>query len=841
MIKKQDALEFMREQEDCSADILYSDIPYALGSKVIVRKDGKVDYEKAEDFMSKWQMPTGDFWEEFFQETMRVLKYGGHCIVFGIDRQTLLFKYYSALAGFTEKQSLYWFFICLSDDSEILTNNGWRKIDTIKDTDMVAEFNLETEAVDFNEPKKIHRYDYNGELVHIANEETEQLLTFNHKCVILEEGKLKFKYAYEIIGKEAQFATLNRQEVWKLQALGKLQAVWRKVCSRNSATKETAMQLGLSKKIPVKMQERETTSKQGWESRCGLFCVWQRVLEVAKRYSGRARKYLLLGMHSQVTENGRNKKADGIKEQGQKKNTRANKENERDCYSWRGASFLERWYNLQKTKGQLLWSKTCSLSERVFSYGSERWLCYGTSVSGSQRIQDTRKNRDSSSYKSQGLGQPSGKLNAIQEQSRSQEIRSRTQYKTSVAIPTTKQYEGRVWCVETSTGAFIARRNGKVFITGNSNFPKASDLSKNIDKNAGAERDVVGEQKMGGTARKVKGKGGHGGKTAGANFEYDETKIDITAPSTPLAKKYSGYKYSIAPLKQTNETILIFQKPYKTGSCLHDTLEMEKGDKEITCGALDIDGNRCETKPRKTGTKPTSDKATGSGYTLTGSSKNRQAEYDKSEQGRYPAQTYVNEKAGERLDEMSGVSKSSGGRANQTTSDKYGEYANNWEKKDPGYGDTSGCSKVLHKCDFEEHDLYYYNPKVSKSERNAGCEEMEEKQCVGGGGGIGDYLEDVNSASGKYGSEKAPQKNIHPCCKPISLNHKILSLFKTPNEQRLLIPFAGSGSEIIGAIKAGYKNIEGCEINEEYIEIANARIKYWSAKFKEEDRQKKLI
>ena len=34
-------------------------------------------------------------------------------------------------------------------------------------------------------------------------------------------------------------------------------------------------------------------------------------------------------------------------------------------------------------------------------------------------------------------------------------------------------------------------------------------------------------------------------------------------------------------------------------------------------------------------------------------------------------------------------------------------------------------------------------------------------------------------------------------------------------------------SEIIGAIKAGWKNWIGIEISEEYAEIANARIAYW--------------
>jgi hypothetical protein len=111
-------------------------------------------------------------------------------------------------------------------------------------------------------------------------------------------------------------------------------------------------------------------------------------------------------------------------------------------------------------------------------------------------------------------------------------------------------------------------------------------------------------------------------------------------------------------------------------------------------------------------------------------------------------------------------------------------------------------SKILHKCDFDkdEHDLYIYCPKVSKAERNAGCEEV---------------------------------KSNHPTMKPISLNEKVLKLFKTPNEQTIFIPFCGSGSEIIGAIKAGFENYIGVEINPDYIEIANARIKHYQLTTKE--------
>ncbi len=54
MIDSKDSLEFLKTFGDFTFDINYSDPPYQLGSEVIVRKDGMVDYKKSVDFMNKW-------------------------------------------------------------------------------------------------------------------------------------------------------------------------------------------------------------------------------------------------------------------------------------------------------------------------------------------------------------------------------------------------------------------------------------------------------------------------------------------------------------------------------------------------------------------------------------------------------------------------------------------------------------------------------------------------------------------------------------------------------------------------------------------------------------------
>ena len=73
-------------------------------------------------------------------------------------------------------------------------------------------------------------------------------------------------------------------------------------------------------------------------------------------------------------------------------------------------------------------------------------------------------------------------------------------------------------------------------------------------------------------------------------------------------------------------------------------------------------------------------------------------------------------------------------------------------------------------------------------------------------------------------------KNNHPTLKPISLSYRILTLFKTPNPQKIVYPFAGVQSEVIGGYKAGFTDFLGCELNAEYVGIGNARFEHWKDK-----------
>jgi DNA modification methylase len=92
---------------------------------------------------------------------------------------------------------------------------------------------------------------------------------------------------------------------------------------------------------------------------------------------------------------------------------------------------------------------------------------------------------------------------------------------------------------------------------------------------------------------------------------------------------------------------------------------------------------------------------------------------------------------------------------------------------------------------------YYYVPKTSTSERKAGCHATVNK---------------------------------HPTLKPIKLCSYLATLIRQPEENQLLVPYCGAGSEIIGAALAGWSHITGIDSRDDYLLMAQERIDHWTQK-----------
>lgn len=112
-----------------------------------------------------------------------------------------------------------------------------------------------------------------------------------------------------------------------------------------------------------------------------------------------------------------------------------------------------------------------------------------------------------------------------------------------------------------------------------------------------------------------------------------------------------------------------------------------------------------------------------------------------------------------------------------------------------------------------------YQAKASKSERNKGCEEMEDKERIDYGGF---HSEKGLIENNRNPENRLPNKNNHPTVKPIALMEYLIKMV-TPKGGIVLDPFAGSGSTLVAAKQNGFNYI-GIEMTEEYIPIIEARL-----------------
>jgi DNA modification methylase len=115
---------------------------------------------------------------------------------------------------------------------------------------------------------------------------------------------------------------------------------------------------------------------------------------------------------------------------------------------------------------------------------------------------------------------------------------------------------------------------------------------------------------------------------------------------------------------------------------------------------------------------------------------------------------------------------------------------------------------------FNGSARFFYCAKASKSERNMGCEGLEEKK----------YSHDGREKpiENAYQRNDSVPQNHHPTVKPLSLMEYLVKLVSREG-QLILDPFAGSGTTLM-ACKKLKRNYIGIEREAEYIKIAECRI-----------------
>ena len=298
-----------------------------------------------------------------------------------------------------------------------------------------------------------------------------------------------------------------------------------------------------------------------------------------------------------------------------------------------------------------------------------------------------------------------------------------------------------------------------------SGFPKSLDVSKAIDKAAGAE-NVVGTKPDRWT-----------GKGNSLNFATDrqQSECKITAPATDAARQWDGWGTALKPAW---EPIIVARKP------LIGTVAANV--QQFGTGAINVDGCRVGTSgaSRKIATEARGDSTGCYGDGLNGGSGERDLP-----QGRWPA-NLIHDGSEEVVALFPQTAPSPNGPVKQGGHHRHdvGLSGESREGFGVGYGDTGSAAR------------FFYCAKASGTDR----------------GNLDAYDMPL------FGETLLEFRNDHPTVKPVALMEYLLKLVVPPGGV-VLDPFMGSGSTLVAAKAHGCRAI-GIDLDPRYCEIAEKRL-----------------
>ena len=340
-----------------------------------------------------------------------------------------------------------------------------------------------------------------------------------------------------------------------------------------------------------------------------------------------------------------------------------------------------------------------------------------------------------------------------------------------------------------------------------SGFPKATNLSKQLDKDAGMEREVVSENPAFG----IGGRSTFNGHSEGATAK-------VSLPASAAAPQWDGWYYGRQSLKPAFEPICMVQKPAE-GRMVDNVLKWGTG-------AVNVDGCRVATEEiAEEAGKGNSFGGTTIGF-FAGGQRRTKGNGANNPSGRWPA-NLVHDGS----DEVTALFPETGGnnyRPNARVEGYSNDAAINYVGKRTfnlvQYSDTGSAARFFNVCPFDEDDYevarLFYCAKASKDDRDEGLDGMPVKGKVFNGQSDTPAGMAEGSVEDKFST--LPSANFHPTTKPLSLMRHLCKLI-TPPGGTVLDCFLGSGSTGKAAILEGFRFV-GIELDAEYMEIAEKRI-----------------
>lgn len=299
-----------------------------------------------------------------------------------------------------------------------------------------------------------------------------------------------------------------------------------------------------------------------------------------------------------------------------------------------------------------------------------------------------------------------------------------------------------------------------------SGFPKARDVSKDIDDLLGFEREVVGEGRSG----PAMNMGGANRRDWHAEQAARGGRFKRTAPASDEAKQWAGWHTALKPAW---EPICVARKPMPQ-SVARNVLEHGTG-------ALNIDGCRIETGEVIANHSRSSGSAKSKG--IYGDSRAQETHQTAGQElGRWPG-NFVHDGSPEVLARFpqtpgaqSGVGPQLGAKRSVNT-----------------YGDWGPRPVLEARGDCGSAARFFYCAKAAPADRVSRCSVCGRRA--------------IGSKPGCHPDDEGnPQVDGHPTVKPLALMRWLCRLV-TPPGGLILDPFAGTGSTGIAADREGMRSV----------------------------------
>ena len=347
-------------------------------------------------------------------------------------------------------------FQCVSKDTEILTKNGWAKYNQVKKNDIIATFNIENGCIEYLPVNNIFQKNYKGKMYNLKNRISDQLISPKHRVVRKKFGS-------------------NSYILEKIEDVLKLKSPFIVPVGSNGNIKEKSIDKNIIKLIAWVVSEG--TLDKG-ERGSGRISIYQSRIKNRKNYQ----EILSIchGLNLKYTERSQL----GLGQECMVIRFDAN-----------GTRKILKYFGSDKEKGVKF------IPQSIINCGRESAKLFletyikGDGYNGCKIMTTSAQIRDSLLHVivNAGFGATVSVRhpdNALSKKDR-YIIRMIQHKDTYIDTVEEIEYSGIIWCPNTSNETVIAKRNGKIFITGNTPFSNIT-LDLRVPKNMAKLPVIIG-------------------------------------------------------------------------------------------------------------------------------------------------------------------------------------------------------------------------------------------------------------------------------------------------------------------------------------------------------------